>query len=67
MIRDALLKDKNNVIDACNRFTPIVSDIEKIIAKGVSFKSGKIDSSSLSPWKALEPETISISSLLQKS
>ncbi|GHV40565.1 hypothetical protein AGMMS49546_14710 [Spirochaetia bacterium] len=36
--RDALLQNKNNVIEACNRLKPINADIADILAKGVSFR-----------------------------
>jgi hypothetical protein len=38
IMRDAVLKDKDNVIEAYNRYKPINADIAKVLAKGVVFE-----------------------------
>jgi hypothetical protein len=41
IMRDAVLKDKDNVIEAYNRYKPINADIAKVLAKGVVFEGNK--------------------------
>ncbi|GHV18384.1 hypothetical protein FACS189493_7760 [Spirochaetia bacterium] len=39
--RDTVLRDKNNLIEAYNRYKPINADIEEVFVKGVTLEKGK--------------------------